>query len=104
MESKLKVQCMDSVGELPAGYPHLPTTPIKQETKLTDWFDGEKFIPANVGIYEENRWSALTDDFAKIYWNGEKWFCPDFTMMNEPPKAFNGISANQSPQWRGIKK
>lgn len=72
--------------------------------KKSKWFDGAKFVPAHVGVYEENRWSALTDDFAKIYWDGKKWFCPDFTMMNEPPKAFNGISANQSPQWRGIKK
>lgn len=27
---------MESVGELPAGYPHLPTTPIKQEPQLTE--------------------------------------------------------------------
>lgn len=34
-ESKLKAQAMESVGELPAGYLHLPTTPIKQEPQLT---------------------------------------------------------------------
>jgi len=34
MGSKLKAAAMDSVGELPAGYLHLPTTPIKQEQKI----------------------------------------------------------------------
>ncbi len=46
MESKLKAECQDSVGEIPTyenlllregGYPHLPTTPIKQAHVTNIW-------------------------------------------------------------------
>jgi len=59
MESKLKQQCMDSVGGLPAGYLHLPTTPIKQEPELTDWISGD-LKPVRDGVYQ------------RLY--GEGWF------------------------------
>lgn len=53
MESKLKAQAMDSVGELPAGYLHLPTTPIKQEPELTDWISGD-ILPTTDGVYQRD--------------------------------------------------
>jgi len=53
MESKLKAAAMDSVGELLAGYPHLPTTPIKQEPQLTDWISGD-LKPVRDGMYQRN--------------------------------------------------
>jgi len=48
MESKLKSAAQDSVGELPFGYLHLPTTPIKQEPRLTE--QKIKKVPINHGM------------------------------------------------------
>ena len=73
MESKLKQQCQDSVGELPnlllreGGYPHLPTTPIKPKSDA--WNDaGTK--PDHPCLCEvKYAPQALTYRF----WNGEFW-------------------------------
>jgi hypothetical protein len=43
MESKLKAACMESVGELPADYIHLPTTPIKQAHVTNIWLEHKTY-------------------------------------------------------------
>lgn len=68
-ESKLKAAAMDSVGELPAGYPHLPTTPIKPKSDA--WNDaGTK--PDHPCLCE-TKLEGL-DDFYFQYFNGDS-FC-----------------------------
>lgn len=63
MESKLKTECMDAVGELPnlllreGGYPHLPTTPIKKAKLTSIWLE-EPFL---------NGFGAIRIDFSNDY-------------------------------------
>ena len=102
MESKLKQQCQDSVGELPAGYLHLPTTPIKQEPELTDWFDGEKFNPFYIGVYETGHSKKILSKGFQ-YWDGEIWGMTSESAANAIEREhFKGV--DQKPHWRGLAK
>jgi len=51
--------------------------------KLTKWFDGRKFVPAHVGVYE------CGGGYFR-YWNGESW-------------SFRQKTANEAEKWRGIR-
>lgn len=98
MESKLKAQAMDSVGELPAGYLHLPTTPIKQAPKAGAWNDAGTW-PSKIGLYE----TRLPHDENVIYyqvWRGKYWVFPHGT--KEGALSAFGISNVQDVQWREV--
>lgn len=56
-ESKLKAAAQDSLGELPAGYLHLPTTPIKKAKLNSIWLE-EPFL---------NGFGAIRIDFSNDY-------------------------------------
>lgn len=106
MESKLKQQCQDSVGELPnlllreGGYPHLPTTPIKQEPQLTDWIDGEIFNPFHIGVYETGYSKRLLSAGFQ-YWDGEMWGqCSESAIS--AIERFHVRGVDQNPFWRGL--
>ena len=80
MESKLKKAAMDNVGELPAGYPHLPNynfelaEMVKQslEPKAEAWNDaGTK--PDHPCLCE-TRFHELDTDLTFQMWNGI-YFC-----------------------------
>lgn len=100
MESKLKAAAQDSVGELPAGYLHLPTTPIKQEPELTDWIDGEKFNPFHIGVYETGYSKKILSKGFQ-YWDGEIWGMASESVANAI-KRWHFKGADQSPHWRGL--
>lgn len=97
MERKLKAQCMESVGELPAGYLHLPTTPIKQEPQLTDWFPPE-IKPVHIGWYHTGNADSNpnakggTESKFNWYWDGKYW--------RESPQGSSFFYA-QDRYWRG---
>jgi len=143
MESKLKAQCMDSVGEnatestdanrelvnsmqnlmmipiklpanvrvsniefipdapdLPAGFPHLPTTPIKKEPRLTDWISGD-LKPVRDGVYQRKY-----DDGAELekihfckFENG-LWFSWGKNIENADAEYVNSVFQNLP--WRGF--
>ncbi|MES2048825.1 MAG: hypothetical protein V4447_10520 [Pseudomonadota bacterium] len=68
-------------------------------SKVTEWFDGKKFTPAHIGIYEveiiynQGKWYK--------FWNG-KFFG---FYMSTPEMAFyvkHKISQNQNSNWRGL--
>lgn len=68
--------------------------------KKSKWFDGSKFVPAHVGVYEVVNYGSPK---RFQYWNGLFW---GFRGLNidyvEDMK--NQKSIWQSPTWRGIKK
>lgn len=97
MESKLKQQCQDSVGELPAGYLHLPTTPIKQEPELTDWISGFS-KPVRDGVYQRQHKEYVF--FAKFqygFWRMEHG-CIEKAEQEHRTTVF------QIRPWRGLAK
>ena len=107
MESKLKSECMSQAGELPnlllreGGYPHLPTTPIKQEPELTDWFD-EKFNPFYIGVYETGYSKKLLSKGFQL-WDGKIWGQTSESAESAIDRTHvRGV--DQNPFWRGIKK
>lgn len=65
--------------------------------KKSKWFDGAKFVPAHVGVYE-----AANGYFR--FWNGIRWGGHGATV--DRALLFVDIPNNfdQSPKWRGIKK
>ena len=65
--------------------------------KKSKWFDGAKFVPAHVGVYE-----AACGYYR--FWNGVKWGGHGATV--DRALLFVDIPNNfdQSPKWRGIKK
>ena len=102
MESKLKAAAQDSVGELPNlllrefGYPHLPTTPIKQEPELTDWISGN-LKPVRYGVYQRLFESGAIgySCFYRGYW---------YAWEDTPEKAekVQFVSEHQFKPWRGL--
>ncbi len=68
--------------------------------KTTDWFDGAKFVPYHVGIYEVINGTKFT---SYQYWNGSNWGARASTTLQCYGDR-NWRSDFQSPQWRGIKK
>lgn len=96
MESKLKTQAMDSVGELPAGYLHLPTTPIKQEPQLTDWISGD-LKPSCDGVYQR-MYSYIGIMFCKF--QNSKWSAPYGNI--ELANRANVMSSYDDLPWRGL--
>lgn len=99
MESKLKAAAQDSVGKLPAGYLHLPTTPIKQEPELTDWISGD-LKPVRDGVYQRCYSHSAHPIYSKFY-EGH-WYCWNSTVEKASESKF--ISIVQHLKWRGIKK
>lgn len=69
--------------------------------KTTDWFDGAKFVPYYVGVYETIH--QFCSETTYQYWNGKFWgfFGPKEELEE---KYQHQRSAAESPQWRGIKK
>lgn len=64
--------------------------------KLTKWFDGRKFVPAHVGVYE------CGDGFYRN-WNGEFWgFYARSTESASRTNVSNNESACQNLDWRGL--
>lgn len=94
MESKLKAAAQDSVGELPAGYLHLPTTPIKQEPKLTDRFNGAMVKPYWEGVY-------MVGDGLYQHFNGYYWGVISRS-IEEALRNKNSKSMIQNCNWRGL--
>jgi hypothetical protein len=97
MESKLKTQCMDSVGELPAGYLHLPITPIKKEPQLTDWISGD-LKPVMDGVYQRNYRGGIHLFFC-AFKNGN-WYLPT-SSINDAWNCVPEYSTLILP-WRGL--
>lgn len=68
--------------------------------KKSKWFDGAKFVPAHVGVYETYYVSFVT---TYQYWNGKFWgMCnstPDRAAHYNDHEIFG-----QNRKWRGIKK
>jgi len=97
MESKLKQAAMDSVGELPAGYLHLPTTPIKQEPQLTDW-NSAYSMPTLNSVYQR-LYDKVNKDFYCKFEDGV-WYMP-CTDINRA--AFETeVAMMQNLPWRGL--
>ena len=65
----------------------------KEIMKRTKWFDGSKFIPAHVGVYERYYFFGIE----KCYFNGSVFFVYG-SLHNCMP-----ISMNQDLPWRGLK-
>ncbi len=106
-ESKLKAAAMDSVGELPAGYLHLPTTPIKQEPELTDWISGD-ILPTIDGVYQRDYFSHYKKKTVgySLFKNG-KWHGGVRTSeYGSIDRASNvgKVSSIQNLPWRGLAK
>lgn len=104
MESKLKQQCQDSVGELPnlllreGGYPHLPTTPIKQEQKADAWNDaGTK--PDHPCLCETDNEDGFGIFFQ--WWSGEFWGVRCLSRFEAIAKS-SIMSRLQSQKWREV--
>lgn len=55
----------------------------------TNWFDGNKFVPAHVGLYERDMDGLIF----KTKWSGDCWLYADAT-----DKSFR-----QNLDWRGLK-
>lgn len=79
MESKLKAERMDAVGELPEignlllqefGYPHLPDPVFVPEKKPIDWNDAST-NPTQQKVYQTK--VGRDEVLAYQYWDGEKW-------------------------------
>lgn len=102
MESKLKAAAQDSVGELPSGYLHLPTTPIKQEPELTDWVSGD-LKPVRDGVYERD-YADNKDNPDPVFCKFEKgsWFCYA-TTEEEAANEYVKSDIDWYP-WRGLAK
>jgi hypothetical protein len=97
MESKLKAAAMESVGELPAGYLHLPTTPIKQEPQLTDWISGD-LKPVRPGVYQR-LYDKVDKDFYCKFEDGV-WYMPCTEIDSA---AFETeVAVMQNLPWRGL--
>jgi len=102
MERKLKAQAMGSVGELPAGYLHLPTTPIKQEPELTDWISGD-LKPTIEGVYEVESSCRDIGDVKPWYsfWSGRYWGSVSYTKEVALERGFYPSRINIQ-KWRGL--
>ena len=104
MESKLKAAAQDSVGELPnlllreGGYPHLPTTPIKQEPELTDWISGD-LKPVRPGVYQRKFESGVIG--YSCFYRGY-WYC--WEASPEKAEKVQFMSTHQVKPWRGLAK
>lgn len=99
MESKLKAAAQDSVGELPAGYLHLPTTPIKQEPELTDWISGD-LKPVRDGVYERNYFNVPVIKFC-LFKKGY-WYWSNECLAIAATKC--EVAPIQNLPWRGLAK
>jgi len=67
------------------------------EDQLTEWFDGSKFVPGHVGVYE-------VDDVSEPYksWNGIFWGISAYSVHEAIVfSAFK--SMYQNPNWRGLR-
>jgi len=113
MESKLKAESQDAVGELPnlllreGGYPHLPTTPIKQEPELTDWISGD-ILPTIDGVYERDYSSVIPSEtigyalFKNGNWaTGYRKVDSDSILL---ASQVDDVSQSQNLPWRGPAK
>ena len=66
--------------------------------KLTKWFDGSKFVPAHVGVYER---VTLGKRKYYSYWNGLYWgFC--FDEITHAMFFKDSKSVAQCIKWRGL--
>ena len=91
---------MDSVGELLAGYLYLPTTPIKQETQLTDWISGD-LKPVRDGVYEREYYHTENSRAFCKFSNGE-WYIGAWTI--DDANSETDTSEYQNDRWRGLAK
>jgi len=67
--------------------------------ELTKWFDGSKFVPEHVGVYEtsvEGRFKC----FQK--WNGFFWCTYDFSVDKADSDKNKNESYYQNNNWRGL--
>ena len=64
--------------------------------KKSKWFDGAKFVPAHVGVFE-------TANGYFRFWNGIRWGGHGVTV--DRALLFSDVhDCGKSPTWRGIKK
>ena len=68
--------------------------------KKSKWFEGAKFVPAHVGVYEVNNGTSIS---SYQYWDGYCWGARLFSTFKSYENR-NWRSDFQSPKWRGIKK
>ena len=69
--------------------------------KLTQWFDGSKFVPAHVGVYQRD-YSKFQDGSFLGYckWDGENWI--SFGFYTDYTEQEKYISLLQNINWRGL--
>ena len=65
--------------------------------KLTEWFDGSKFVPAHVGVYQR---MILKNYAAYSKWDGENWLIHDFNIYVADQEKLK--SNNKNLNWRGL--
>ena len=68
--------------------------------KLTQWFDGSKFFPSHVGVYERQYEDSSIGWYCK--WDGKNWMKPLFSA--EYANKEIELSDFQSLNWRGLAK
>lgn len=70
--------------------------------KLTEWFDGSKFVPAHVGVYERDYSINQKAFYAYAYakWDGENWRFLSLTIDKADQEK--SISGKQNLNWRGL--
>lgn len=107
MESKLKAESQDAVGELPEignlllqefGYPHLPDPVFVPEKNPEAWNDaGTKPKKAcfceTYHDWDDSKWVQ--------FWNGKHW-CAIGMSIHEATAKKNMKSHYQFPQWREV--
>jgi hypothetical protein len=70
---------------------------VTKKPKLTKWFDGEKVVPAHVGVYEVRQLNAPRYQ----YWNGNFWGFRGID-LDYVKSIRNSRSTWQNPMWRGL--
>lgn len=69
--------------------------------KKSKWFDGAKFVPAHVGVYEVDHMSCFVEVYQ--YWNDKFWGA--YAPTPDRAVLYAGYKSDyQNLKWRGIKK
>lgn len=99
------IEFIPDTPDLPAGFPHLPTTPIKQEPQLTDWISGD-ILPTIDGVYERDYSSVIpfeTIGYA-LFKNGN--WATGYRKVNSDSillaSKVDNVSKSQNLPWRGL--
>lgn len=74
--------------------------PTSNEIAETDWFDGKKFVPHHVGVYEKR----FREGSGSVYqhWNGKFWGQYSTNVARALGYKDN-LSDYQNLDWRGLR-